>query len=144
MISCVAIVVPYKVNDDSSITYWMQTRQSDEYGGLREFPGGKLDPNESIQDCAVREVREEVGVEIAVDMLRHYSTKTVNLPNKILSIGIFLTDKIELFPKEGLVTISECLNLKESLATLPANYEMINEVHSFLLRESGLTSLTAK
>src|SRR5690348_5692483 len=34
--------------------------------GLWEFPGGKVEANESEADALVREIREELGVEIAV------------------------------------------------------------------------------
>ena len=37
------------------------------FGGLWEFPGGKKEPNETIQDCIKREVLEELGIEIVVE-----------------------------------------------------------------------------
>jgi 8-oxo-dGTP diphosphatase len=36
------------------------------HAGMWEFPGGKLDGNESPRDCLRREIIEELGLEVAV------------------------------------------------------------------------------
>ena len=41
-------------------------RQEGLLGGLWEFPGGKVEPGETVQDCIRREIREELGIEIEV------------------------------------------------------------------------------
>jgi len=41
------------------------------HGGGWEFPGGKIEPGEVPQDAVVREIREELGVEVSVGALLH-------------------------------------------------------------------------
>ena len=61
-----------------------QRHANSHLGGLWEFPGGKREPNETFELCLVREIREELGMEISVGKLlreitHDYANKTVNL-----------------------------------------------------------------
>lgn len=52
-------------NDDGQILI-DRRRQEGLLGGLWEFPGGKIEPNETIEECIKREIREELGIAIEV------------------------------------------------------------------------------
>jgi 8-oxo-dGTP diphosphatase len=53
-------------------------------GGLWEFPGGKVEPNESIQEALTRELKEEINVSVQsaeplITIQHHYPDKSVQL-----------------------------------------------------------------
>ena len=61
-----------------------QRRADDHLPNLWEFPGGKVEPGETFEHCLVREIREELDIEISVgelieDLTHTYPEKTVRL-----------------------------------------------------------------
>ena len=64
--------IPYKLigvgviwNDQGQILI-DRRRPEGLLGGLWEFPGGKIEPGETIEDCIKREIKEELGIGIEV------------------------------------------------------------------------------
>ena len=64
--------VPHKrigvavITDEQGKILIDRRKQEGLLGGLWEFPGGKIEPNESVEDCVSREIKEELGIEIEV------------------------------------------------------------------------------
>jgi mutator protein MutT len=61
-----------------------QRHANSHLGGLWEFPGGKREAGETFEQCLIREIREELGVEISVGELfeeihHDYPEKSVHL-----------------------------------------------------------------
>lgn len=63
----------------------IQQRQSTKHlAGFWEFPGGKIEPNEDARRCLKREIKEELGLEVAVrpaflKLLHDYPDRRVHL-----------------------------------------------------------------
>lgn len=58
-------------------------------GGMWHLPSGKLDADESVLAAAVREAREEVGVHVEPDDLRHVHTVHVAGSGPVPRLGMF-------------------------------------------------------
>ena len=62
-------------------------------GGLWEFPGGKREPGETFEQCLIRELREELGVEVQVGKL--FEEITHVYPGKTIRLRFFVCNLIQ-------------------------------------------------
>ncbi|MGA2245207.1 MAG: 8-oxo-dGTP diphosphatase MutT [Verrucomicrobiota bacterium] len=65
-----------------------QRQATSHLGGYWEFPGGKRESGETFEECLAREIREELGVEIAVGELFEEISHTY--PEKSVRLKFFL------------------------------------------------------
>lgn len=65
-----------------------QRRFDDELGGLWEFPGGKTEPGETLPECLIREIFEELNIQIEVQ--KYLISLDQNRSNSIIRIHFFL------------------------------------------------------
>ncbi|HHX07402.1 MAG TPA: NUDIX domain-containing protein [Erysipelothrix sp.] len=81
----VNIVIVYNL-DRSKVL--MLLRQKDPYIGLYNFPGGKIEGQESILDSCYRELQEETGIAPSQISLRHTMTFDYHFLNYSLAIAV--------------------------------------------------------
>jgi len=69
-----------------------QRHKDSHLGGLWEFPGGKREANETFEECLVREIREELGIEISVGKL--FEEIAHDYPEKSIHLKFFICELI--------------------------------------------------
>lgn len=62
------------------------------FGGLWEFPGGKVEAGETVPECIVREVEEEIGIQVGVQEL--LLTLEHNYPQVRLTLAVYLCEHL--------------------------------------------------
>lgn len=80
-----------------------------------EFPGGKIEPNESEEECIKREIREEISIEIDIVQRLHLTTHS------------YPTFSIELIPFLANRTLGE-IALKEHKRYLLLNKDELSRL----------------
>lgn len=88
MINVVAAVIK---DENGKILITQRNLQKDQ-GGLWEFPGGKIEPNETREDAIIREIKEELDIDIKAD--NYLEEKVFNYPEKDINLIALKCSKI--------------------------------------------------
>lgn len=108
------------------------------YSGYWEFPGGKIEPNESAQAALKRELHEELGIDLisATPWFEH----THSYPDKTVRLEMWLVEKFKGEPesKENQVLRWVTLPEMKALRLLEGNWlihDKITEIMQLTDRE---------
>ena len=105
--------------------YFATQRGYGEFEGMWEFPGGKIEPDESPEDALKREIQEELGIDITID--KFLCTTEYDYPSFHLTMYCYLcgieTGEIELREHKSARWLTE--ELLDSVEWLPADMEVV-------------------
>lgn len=83
--------------------------------GYYEIPGGKIENGENAEQTAVREMKEETGIDIEINDLKHKGVITVEYPDRIFILDTFIAGKFKGEPKDFEENSSEWIEIDELL-----------------------------
>ncbi len=127
------IVAGIILNPDKSQVFITKRHKDAHQGGLWEFPGGKVEPDEQPKEGLIRELYEEIGIKVTE--LSHFEYLVHDYPDKSLEFDFFIISRFlnQPYGKEGQqgrwVSISELAELSFPEANIPVLKKFI-KLHS--------------
>ena len=125
------IVAAVIFNKDKSQIFITKRPDDKHKGGFWEFPGGKVEPGESTEQAMVRELEEEIGIQVTQQS--PFEHLEYDYPDKSLKFDFILVTQFngEPFGREGQqgkwVVISELDNYAFPEANVPILQRVIRE-----------------
>lgn len=132
-IHVVAAIIFRTSPEDNTRQVLATQRGYGEFAGSWEFPGGKIEPNETPQNALKREIQEELDVEIIVKDLIHtieYDYPTFHLSMECFECSLQENQEISLLEHQS----SKWLNRENlySVNWLPADVDVLSKVEKML------------
>ena len=98
------------------------------YAGLWEFPGGKREEGETLEACLLREIKEELGIKIAIK--RYFMQVDHTYPEFSITLHVFLCtyQDGQIKPLPGVDYRWVSLDELHTLSFLPADEKIIEKL----------------
>lgn len=127
MINVVAAVI----KDENEKILITQRNLKKAQGGLWEFPGGKIEPNETRENAIVRGIKEELDIDIEVKS--YLSEKVFNYPEKDINLIALeckkISGEIKLLEHEDYKWVSK--NELDNFQFAPADLFIIERIKRY-------------
>lgn len=132
MIYLKKILVSAGLIKDNNRILITQRKENSSFGLMWEFPGGKIELNETPEECLKRELFEELNINAVVGKLfciSNYKNLDVEIELMVYSIDSFEGDlRINAHEQIKWITIDEIDNYKFT----PADIEIVNKLKKAL------------
>ena len=125
MIEVAAAIILDEAREKCLIT---RRKEGEHLAGYWEFPGGKIIQGEELDQCVIREVSEELDIEISVE--RKMDTIDYTYPEKSVRLHFFLCRHVSGHPKSIGCSDFNWVGLKNltQYKFPPANEGVINKL----------------
>ncbi len=129
----VVAAIIFRTSSDNTRQVLATQRGYGEFAGGWEFPGGKVEPNETPQNALKREIKEELNAKILVKNHIHtieYDYPTFHLSMECFECSLQENQEISLLEHQS----SKWLNRENlySVNWLPADVDVLSKVEKML------------
>lgn len=101
----------YLIKDNKVVV--TKYKDGNKKSGYYDIPGGKIEEGESPEETAIREMKEETGIDIK--NLKYKGNMIIEYPNRIFDFDVFITNVSEGEPQEFEENTSEWIDIKALL-----------------------------